>query len=797
MTQPSPETLKTSSRLLDGYRPLPGVPDELIAPDGVMRPHWSMLIDRLSERAPAEIEASFALGHQYLANSGVFFRRYGDDSSARDWPLSPVPVILPETEWRDIEAGLIQRADLLEMVVADIYGNNRLTAQGHLPAQVIATNPEWVRPMVGVAPRSGHFLHFMAFEIGRGPDGRWWVLSDLTDAPSGAGFALENRIACTRIFSELYRRANVHRLAGFFRDFRAALESLRTDAYSRPGILTPGPMADTYDEHAYIARYLGLPLLEGEDMVVEDGNLRIRTVDGLVPIDVLWRRMDSKWADPLELEESSQLGTPGLLSAIRQGQVAMVNALGVGILETQALMAFLPKISEVLTGQQLAMPNVATWWCGQPRQLAYTRANADRMMIGPAMATRMPFEDDSVHAIGGRLYGESDLSLDDWIGANADHLVARELVTLSSTPVYRNRALEPRPMSLRVFLARTERGWQVMPGGFARIGATTDTSAISMRQGGTVADVWIVGDTPIQPTTLLDSSDRPFVRAVPGALPSQAADNLFWVGRYVERTEAMLRLVRAYNARLDEETSEVLLERIAEMLEGFDVDPSEPFPEALLRTLSSAIFSASQIRDRFNVDAWAALMDMDKSMKRIASQTEAGGDAASVMSVMLRKIAGFSGLIHDNMYRTSAWQFLTLGRSVERATNTMDLVAAVADPESPEGLLELAIEVGDSSIVHRQRYAISTSRGSVIDLLALDATNPRSIMFHLNVIVDRVRDLSQLHSDRRTDRVMERAVRLQTTFATHSLERFGPKDLMAAKDEILDLSRALNAAFIH
>jgi uncharacterized circularly permuted ATP-grasp superfamily protein/uncharacterized alpha-E superfamily protein len=637
----------------------------------------------------------------------------------------------------------------------------------------------------------------MAFEIGRGPDGRWWVLSDRTDAPSGAGFALENRVATSKVFPELYREANVHRLAGFFRSFRDALEKLRIDPASRVGILTPGPLTDTYYEQAYIARYLGMALLEGEDLTVENGHLRVRTVDGLAPVDVLWRRMDSIWSDPLELREDSHLGTPGLMSAVRQGNVTMVNALGVGVLETQALMAFLPNISQVLTGQPLRIPNVATWWCGQPAELAHVRDNADRMLIGPAMATRMALETGAKHAIGGQMRGGNDSDLHDWLTDNAGGLVGKELVTLSTTPVYENGALVPHPMSLRVFLARTANGWQVMPGGFARIGSSSDTTAISMRNGGSVADVWVVSDRTVEPVTMLAQPSAPFLRATAGPLPSRAADNLFWLGRYVERTEGLLRLVRAYNGRLDEATSEPLLVAIRARLKTYGVDATEAFPEALRNTLGSAVYSAAQIRDRFSVDGWAALKDMEKSMARIAKTTDSGSDAAQVMTVMLRKIAGFSGLVQENMYRAAGWQFLSIGRSLERAAMMADLLAVFADKNAPDGGLDLAIEVGDSIMVHRQRYAVLTSRDSVIDLLGLDASNPRSIHFQLDMIRQRAADLAANRPQGQMSDFDRHVLELQTAIAVHSVRSLDTKALLHLKSQTLDLSTALNAAFMH
>ncbi len=785
------------TQLFARYRPLPGVPDELADASGAMRPAWRRFITHMSALTPVEVSAAFARGERHLADSGVFFRKYGDKTGAgRDWPFSPVPVILPDTEWRHIEAGLIQRADLMEAVVADLYGANRLVSDGHLPASLIAQNPEWLRPMVGVTPRSGHFLHFLAFEIGRGPDGGWWVLSDRTDAPSGAGFALENRVAASRVFPDLYRDANVHRLAGFFRSFRDALDQMRIDPASRLGILTPGPLTDTYYEQAYIARYLGLTLLEGGDLIVQDGRLQVRTVRGLAPVDVLWRRMDGVWSDPLELREDSQLGTPGLMSVLRQGRVTMVNALGVGVLETQALMAFLPKICRVLMGKPLLMPNVATWWCGQNAELAHVRAHAKRMMIGPAMATRMPFESGAVHAIGGELRGANDADLHDWLTDNAGDLVGKELVTLSTTPVYKGDALVPRPMTLRVFLARTSEGWQVMPGGFARIGSSPDTTAISMRNGGSVADVWIVGDKPVEPVTMLTARSTPFVRVQPGPLPSRAADNLFWLGRYIERTEGLLRLVRAYNSRLVKAASEPLLDVVRQRLKAYQIDATEAFPTGLVETLGSAVYSASQIRDRFSVDGWAALKDMETSMNRIALKAEPGSDAALVMSVMLRKIAGFSGLVHENMYRAAGWQFLTIGRSMERAAMMTDLLAAVADPKSPDGGLDLAIEVGDSIMIHRQRYAVLTNRENVVDLLALDPSNPRSVRFHLGIMGKWVEVLYGTRPEDQTRRFERKVAALQDAFKAHTVYTLDTPALMKAHWQILDLSTVLNATFI-
>jgi uncharacterized circularly permuted ATP-grasp superfamily protein/uncharacterized alpha-E superfamily protein len=796
MTEPLSVPLQASS-LIAGYHPLPGVPDEMMDTLGALRPGWAPLVEHLSARGPEALAEDFGRGAQHLADAGVFFRNHGDASlAARDWPFSPVPIVLPEVEWRGLCDGLIQRADLLEAVVADLYGDNRLIAEGHLPAALIAQNPEWLRPMVGVRPKSGNYLHFLAFEVGRGPDGRWWVLSDRTEGPSGAGFALENRVAATRVFPELFRHMPIRRLAGFFQCFRDALDGLRSDPNSRVGIFTSGPLTDTYFEQAYIARYLGLLLLEGEDLIVDQGQLKMRTIRGLEPVDVLWRRLDGLWADPLELREDSQLGTPGLMTMVRQGKVTMANALGAGVLETQALMAFLPKISRLLMGGPLKLPNVATWWCGQAAERAHVAAHSQKMMIGPALATRMPYETGAVHAIGGKMKGEAKGSLRDWLSANAGGLMGKELVTLSTTPVYSNGALVPRPMTIRLFLARTPTGWLVMPGGFARIGANADASAIAMRKGGMVADVWVVGKEPDTGLSLLHRAQGPETRPPPEPLPARAADNLYWLGRYVERSEGLVRVVRAYQARLESSGSVSLLAVMQAQLEAHGIRVQEPLPKGLRATLASAVHCANQIRDRFSVDGYAALKDLEKSMQRISRTAQPGNDSALVMGVLLRKIAGFSGLVHDNMYRAAGWQFLTIGRALERAAMTLECLIAMADPQAPEGSLEAAIEIGDSAMIHRRRHALLSTRETVIDLLVLDQGNPRAVQFQLDLIQRRVAALTEMRVPGQMTEVGREALGLQTALRLHtptSLDRAALEDL---RRQVFSFADALNRTFI-
>ncbi|MHA3977484.1 circularly permuted type 2 ATP-grasp protein [Halovulum sp. GXIMD14794] len=797
MTEAVRDLPETLSALLADYEPRAGVADELFDASGGMRPVWAPFIDQLAQLSPEDIATHFAHGDQYLRDAGVFYRQYSADAQQeRDWPLSHIPVLLREDEWTGICEGLTQRAELLERLVADLYGPARLVRDGHLPAELVARNPEWHRALVGIAPASGHFLHFLAFEIGRSPDGSWLVLGDRAQAPSGAGFALENRMATARVFPEPFPRANVRRLAGFFRAFRDAMDALPGAERRRTAILTPGPGNDTYFEHAYIARYLGLALLEGEDLIVKNGAVQVRTVSGPQPVGVLWRRLDAAYADPLELDESSQIGTPGLVDAIRQSNVNMVNALGAGILETRAFMAFLPKLADVLLGEPLKLPNIATWWCGQPTERAYVKDNAEAMLIGDALSCALPFDVGEGAALGGTFRTPQGQPLADWIDANASGLVGQEAATLSTTPAWVDGRLLPRPMSIRVFAARTATGWIFLPGGYARIGRGGDATALAMQQGGSVADVWVMRDSPAQSETLFDAGD--VRREDTGFLPSRAADNLYWLGRYVERTEGAIRLLRAYHLRLAE-AGGALDERLAQIgdfLAALSLDVTAPMRDALEPSLGAARTSAGKVRDRFSVDGWAALADLTSSLEEMSGTLRPGDDSARALGVLLRKITGFKGLVHENMQRTSAWRFLTFGYANERADSAAAVLTAFAGETGAPGLYDAALEYGDSKTTHQRRYRIDPTRETVTDLLALDAHNPRSIRFQVTAMRQIAEDLPFARVEGRVSPVLRALLPLETELVVADPGDITAERLMDIRQKLTDISHRLSAGYL-
>ena len=793
------EDVPPGGGLIGSYTPIAGSADEMMDAGGRPRPGWTSLISALERAGPEGMAHHFARADQYLRDAGVFYRVYSPDGpTEREWPLAHLPLLIDEQEWDAIAAGIVQRADLLEDVVADIYGSNDLVARGLLPAELIAASPEFLRPMVGVTPASGHFLHFCAFELGRGPDGRWWVIGDRTQAPSGAGFALENRVATTRALGQVYGALKVTRLAGFFRDFRDALLDYGRETDGRVAVLSPGPHNETYYEHAYIARYLGFMLLEGEDLRVKDGRLMVRTVAGDKPISVLWRRLDAAFMDPLELRTESQIGTPGLMQAVRRGTVSMINAAGSGVLESRALLAFIPAICKALKGECLKLPNIATWWCGDPAAQTRVAEGLDEMVIGPALSTQLSFEDSEETRLGSELDPAQREALLARLATDGRNLVGQEAVTLSTAPVYIAGTLEPRPVVLRVYAARTANGWTVMPGGLARVGYTLDTKAIAMQRGGQAADVWIMGSKPVPQISLIPQEAGPFSRTVPGVLPARAADNLFWLGRYIERAESLLRILRAYHARLAESGNPELpiLSAVGDYLSGINVAVEPPIPEGLVQNVDQAIVSASHIRDRFSPDGWLALNDLRKTLNRFAGQVEPGDDATRAMTVLLRKLSGFSGLIYENMYRFTGWRFLEIGRRLERALQLTWTLGWLTDDDAPEGAADLAIEIGDSMITHRQRYSVHTGRNSVLDLLVLDPMNPRSVAFQVTRMREEIEQLPRDANSAPMPNTARDILRIDTDLRTIEPADMTIDRLTKLSGDLCTLSDALSRTYL-
>jgi uncharacterized alpha-E superfamily protein len=445
----------------------------------------------------------------------------------------------------------------------------------------------------------------------------------------------------------------------------------------------------------------------------------------------------------------------------------------------------------------LAIPNIATWWCGQQNEREFVMQHAADMTIGDAFAPGLLFENDDASLANKTLGHPQDQSTESWIDRARGQLVGQEAVNLSTTPAFDGEYLVPRPMSLRVFLARNRQGWQVMPGGIARIGRSDHSAELALQYGGSSADVWIVSQSNVPADTMFDMS-KAFLRQQPGVLPSRAADNLFWLGRYVERAEHAIRLLRAYHARLAEsDTADTpLLRAIDSYLVSIGTNSGLDLQSGVGSPLASASRSASHIRDQFSVDGWHALADLLETVQQLSTTITAGDNSARAMSILLRKLSGFSGLVHENMYRFMSWRFLSIGKSMERALSISSLLVTFTDPHAPDGSLDLAVEAGDSAMTHRRRYAVATNAATVTDLLALDPLNPRSVIYQLNEISEHLGFLPGAEEHRQLSPLQRAMLRTKSNLATHTPETLDVKALSGTYDDILTLSDQFGIAYL-
>ena len=794
------------------YARLPGIPDEYVAQDGAPRAVWTRFFDAFAALSPGEIDRRFGSADRHLREAGVTYRAPGE-SSDRLWPLSHLPLLIGEADWQQLSAAIAQRAQLLELVLSDLYGEGRLVAEGAIPAAAIAGSAEYLRAVCGVKPPGGRYLSLYAADVGRGPDGRWWVLGDRTQAPSGAGYALENRLVLSRAFTSLYKSMNVERVAPFFEAFRDALRASADRDEPRIGLLTPGQFSETYFEHATLARYLGFVLVEGDDLAVSGDRVHIRTVAGLKRLDVLLRRVDSNFLDPLELDASSQLGVPGLIDVLRKNGVVVANMPGSGVMEARALLGFLPSLSRRLLGEELKMPNIATWWCGQKAARDEVLSRLDEVAIEGAYGSSVPGFPGSGPVLASELSATDRERLKRAINDRGIDYVGQELVRLSTTPVWDQGRIMPRPFSLRVFAAATADGWTIMPGGFCRIAEETDARAVSMGDGARAADVWVVSDKAVSPTTLLPAVDTVRIRRIAGWVPSRAADNLFWLGRYLERAEATLRLVRALGTSQRDpgkgsSTMLQALERIQRLLvtwgatsQGSRSQPAKVAAEALqaedkfgsaLSLLRAAQRTATSLRERLSPDAWQVITEM---VERLAQEVEDDDGVVSAAELTLQELASFAGLAQENMNRAAGWRFLEMGRRAERAINTVRFARQFADDEAGGEDLDILLTLVDCQITYRSRYLVGPLLAPVRDLVVLDPYNPRSVAFQVNAMNDHIASLPALKESGLIERPQRLAVALQATLTTAEAASLDTKTLFSLEQDLLNLADAIGSHY--
>lgn len=732
----------------------PTVYDELSA-DGINpRPHWSGLIESLAALGSQELAKRWARAERRIRENGVTYNIYSDPLGAnRPWKLDPLPLLISAEEWRLIETGIIQRARLLDLLLEDLYGPQKLLAEGRIPAALLFANPAFLRPLAGVSVPEHSFLHLLAVDLARSPDGQWWILADRTQAPSGAGYALENRTIVAEVLPDLFRSSNVQRLAPFFRAQREALMIMADCDNPLVVLLTPGPLNETYFEHAYLARYLGLTLVEGADLAVRDRRVYLKTVGGLRQVNVILRRVDDSFCDPLELRGDSFLGVTGLVDAVAAGNVRVANALGSGLIETAAIMPFLPGLSKHLLGEQLKLPSVATWWCGQDYALAQVLDHLDSVVIKPAFPSR-----GMEPVFGAQLAKAEKQHLSEKLRSRPYEYVAQEQVTLSTAPVWDSGHIYGRGLVLRTFVLNTGDSWTALRGGLVRV-AGSDSPVVSMQKGGHSKDAWVLWDSPVDTFSMLRPRDQPLdLRRGSTDLPSRVADNLFWLGRYAERAENSARLLRTLMNRvryasqpelqcllrlhscLDSPQSKLRKKKrptaiqLEEELISLMSDPERG--DSLASTLAQVQRIGGSVRERLSADMSRLIGQLTQSVE--IEEYMLFAEYSAVLNGCLELLSAFSGLERENVTRGSGWLFMSLGRRLERAMHLARQLRELVEPLAPTEwpLLEYMLEAADSSITYRSRYYTTLQQIAVLDVLMADETNPRSLEFQLSHVAD-------------------------------------------------------------
>ncbi len=789
-------TISSPPDLLSSYRPLPGAYDEMLTADGRIRQHWAHAGRSLNELGLAELLDRRSEAGRLLVDDGVTYNVYGHDDpasapapAAEPWGLDPIPVFLSGDEWAGIELGVVQRAELLNLVLADLYGPRELLRGGLLPAELVLSHPGFLRQCDQIRLPGNKQLFSFAVDLARDSSGHCIVLADRTQAPSGAGYALENRVVVSRVFPNLYRDSQVLRLAPFFRTLRTSLQNVAPPKAEDPRIvlLGPGPWSETAFEHAYLASQLGYPLVEGTDLTVRDGRVWLCSLGRLDPVDVILRRTDAWFCDPLELLPDSKLGVPGLVEAARLGGVSIVNTLGSGVLENPGLLPYLPRLAEHLLGEQLLLPSVPTWWCGSEDGRRHVLANLDRLVIKPIS-----------RGVGPTSVFPWELSQDDRtevrhrIEAHPAGWVGQEAIELASAPTLTSTGLEARRTILRAFAVSRNDSYAVMPGGLTRVagseGASGSTPSppgsfrVSNQTGAISKDTWVLASQPEKLSGFWLTAGPPVAAIAPDAsMSSRAAENLFWLGRYAERAEAMARLLRVVHDRRNDfqrgtnpagtECLHVLLTaltRVSSAYPGFvgeggtdrlDAPGSELFSlvveekrsGTLAHAVRNLIGAAQSVRDQLSTDTWMVVGALDREIRDLR-----GSDPHHPMVVqhtlgrIMQSLLAFSGLAAESMVRDPGWRFMDAGRRIERGQQLATLLQATVTVDrsfaTDSLLVESVLIAAESIITYRRRYRSHAQLETLLDLLVMDADNPRSLAYQLD----------QLQVDVRLRRTLDR-----------------------------------------
>jgi len=744
--------------IVRGYEADSAVLDEMINADGSLRPYWRQFFSMLDELGPTELRQRWDQAKRLIHENGVTHNVYGDSSGLdRPWSLDLIPLLIPSEQWNRVSSGLIQRARLFDALLKDLYGPAKTITEGFLPPELVWANPGFLRPCHDIRLPHDRWLYLYAADLVRNSAGQYEVLTDRTQAPSGAGYSLENRIVLSRALPTMFRQCNVERLAPFFGALRDSLTSLSPANRDNPRVvlLTPGPYNETYFEHSYLARYLGYSLVQGNDLTVRDNKVFLKTLGGLQRVDVILRRVDDGFCDPVELYAGSYLGVPGLLQAVRLGNVAVANALGAGVLQAPGFLPFLPALCRRLLDEELELPSVSTWWCGQPKELQHVLDHIEEMVIKSAYPT--PGEDPIFgHTLTRGQMGE----LVEKIKARPDKYVGQSQIAACTTPVLIDGQVRPRRFVVRSYLAAQGDSFTVMHGALTRVTQSGASLVVSLQHGGGSKDTWILAEGPVSYVTLLPPASQPVALSRGGGdLPSRIADDMFWLGRYVERAESQVRLARElFACVIDQGGAENVhaIEALAAAWRGEIHVPGAEFTREFsggvlgdahgggLRGVVRSVHDLARIlRDHIPLDAWRVLQEIHRTVEAFEIRDDHPSTGLQeLLDNLVLAFAAFAGLASDSMPRGQAWRFLDIGRRIERSDFVIQLLRdTLVEPGADPALLEAILEITDSSQTYRRRYLTRLETHAVSDLLLTDETNPRSAAHQIALIGDHLATL--------------------------------------------------------
>lgn len=725
--------------------------------DGATREHWQYLLSSLDELGARKLDQRRLTLERILRDDGATYNDYSEGLTARPWRVDPIPLLIDSNEWNDIESGIRERAELLDLVLRDLYGERSLLRLGLVPPELIFSHPGFLRECQGITLPGKQQLILYAADMVRTPDGRVRVMSDRAQTPSGGGYALENRMVMSRVFPSLFRDSHVHRLSLYFNSLRFKLNALNPNGgAARVAVLTPGAYNETYFEHAYLANYLGFQLVQGRDLSVRNGYVWMKALDGLKRVDVILRRVDDVYCDPVELRGDSQLGVPGLLEVARMGRVAIANPLGSNVLENPALLRYLPDIARSLIGRDLRVPSVKTWWCGNPDDLEYVCANLRNLLIKPTYRRPGLYE-----VYGAELDDTKILAWQNRIRKNPYQYVAQEYVPCASAPSWHQGQLQPSTSILRTFAVATDNSYSVMPGGLTRANLDANNKIISNQRGSVSKDTWVLASEP-EKRVSLRSPDMLQAPEDANELPSRVVENLFWMGRYTERAESALRLLRTVSLQINRTealpapVTRTLLSAVTHVTStypGFaSLNPQlfkNPEPEfisilidsqragSVSGNILSLIRTSEQVKEQLSNDTQRVINDIGDHQEELRKAVNQNGLTAAEdhQARLVTALLALTGLIHDSMTRDNGWHFMEMGRRLERALQIVNSMRALLAPKfedfGQEVLIESALLSGEALINYRRHYQSGINMEHGLEMTLLNSRNPRSLIYQL------------------------------------------------------------------